>query len=56
VSALQNAQVVPTAVPMAASVAVCAAAALGTNLLTRATRVRPGGYDEADASVIAAEH
>ena len=56
VSALQNAQAVPTAVPMAASIAVCSGVALGINLLTHPALSRPTECDEAEASVIAAEH
>jgi len=55
VSALQNAQKTPTAVPMAGTIALCAALALGINLLTRAARTKPADCDEAEASVIAAE-
>jgi uncharacterized membrane protein len=56
VSAVQNAQVTPTAVPMAATIAVCGSLALCINLLTRSTAVRPSECDEAEGSIIAAEH
>jgi DHA1 family bicyclomycin/chloramphenicol resistance-like MFS transporter len=55
VAALQNAQTVPTAVPMAATIAVCSATALGINLLTHSAPTTPHRSDEAEGSVIAAE-
>jgi DHA1 family bicyclomycin/chloramphenicol resistance-like MFS transporter len=55
VAALQNAQAVPTAVPMAATIAACSAAALGINLLTHPGPTMPNACDEAEGSVIAAE-
>jgi len=56
VSSLQNAQATPTAVPMAATIAACAATALAINLLTHPAPTAPSPCDEAEASVIAAEH
>lgn len=56
VSALQNAQTTPTAVPMAASIAVCSAAALGINLLTHPAPTTPDPSDEAEGCLITAEH
>lgn len=56
VSALQNAQTTPTAVPMAGSIAVCACLALGLNLLTHPRATRPNASDEAEGSLIAAEY
>lgn len=55
VSALQNAQATPTAMPMAASVAFCGAAALVLNLLAKPDRTAADPCDEAEGSVIAAE-
>ena len=37
VSAIQNAQVIPTAVPISATIALCSGAALWLNLLTHST-------------------
>ena len=55
VSSWQNAQTTPTPGPMAATIAACAVAALGINLLTRSTRViDPTG--EAERALIVAEH
>jgi DHA1 family bicyclomycin/chloramphenicol resistance-like MFS transporter len=56
VSALQNAQIVPTAVPMAATIAICSGAALCLNLLTHSTSKTAAASDEAEASLIAAEY
>lgn len=56
VSALQNAQTTATAVPMAATIALCSAAALGLNLLTHPASTTPCASDEAEGSLIAAEH
>ena len=56
VSALQNAQITPTAVPMAATIAICSAAALSLNLLTHPAPTKPDACDEAEGSLIAAEY
>ena len=56
VSALQNAQTTPTAVPMAGCIAVCAVGALGLNLLTHSAATPPDPSAEAEGSLIAAEH
>ena len=55
VSALQNAQTIPTAVPMAATIAICATAALGINLCTKSAVTKPEACDEAEASVMVGE-
>lgn len=56
VSGLQDAQAVPTAIPMAATIAICGAVALGLNFLTHSapTPLDPSG--EAEGSLIAAEY
>jgi DHA1 family bicyclomycin/chloramphenicol resistance-like MFS transporter len=55
VSSLQNAQKVPTALPMAAAIAICSTAALIINLCTRSAPIKPEAIEEAEASVIAGE-
>lgn len=55
VSSLQNAQKVPTALPMAGMIAICSVLALCINFCTKSPTVRPEATDEAEASVIAAE-
>ena len=55
VSSLQNAQTIPTAGPMAASIAVCGVTALSLNLLARPDQTTADPCDEAEASVSAAE-
>jgi ABC-type dipeptide/oligopeptide/nickel transport system permease subunit len=56
VSALQNAQVIPTAVPMAGTIAICSAVALGFNLLTHGVRTPVDPVEEAEGSLISAEY
>lgn len=56
VSAIQNAQIIPTSVPMGATIAVCSASALCINLLTHAAATKPDASDEAEASIITAEY
>lgn len=56
VSGLQNAQVTPTPVPMAATIAICGTAALGLNLLTHAAPMKPDASDEAEATVMTSEY
>jgi DHA1 family bicyclomycin/chloramphenicol resistance-like MFS transporter len=56
VSAIQNAQAIPTTLPMAATIALCGATALGLNLLTHTPCTTPGPCEEAEATVIAGEH
>ncbi len=55
VSSLQNAQTVPTAGPMAGSIALCGATALALNLLSHPACPTVDPCDEAEGSVIAAE-
>lgn len=55
VSALQDAQKIPTPVPMAASIAVCTAIALVLNLLTHPAPTTPHASDEAEGSLMAIE-
>jgi DHA1 family bicyclomycin/chloramphenicol resistance-like MFS transporter len=56
VSALQSAQIIPTSIPMAATIAICSVIALGINLFTHSAATKPDPSDEAEGSVIAAEH
>ena len=56
VSALQDAQHVATAVPMAGSIALCSVAALGLNLIAHPVVRSAEPSDEAEGSVIVAEH
>jgi DHA1 family bicyclomycin/chloramphenicol resistance-like MFS transporter len=55
VTSLQNAQITPTAGPMAAAIALCGSTALVLNLLTHSARTTANPCDEAEASVITAE-
>jgi DHA1 family bicyclomycin/chloramphenicol resistance-like MFS transporter len=55
VSALQNAQVIPTSVPMAATIAACSITALTMNLLTRPRSTSPHPSEEAEACLLAAD-
>jgi DHA1 family bicyclomycin/chloramphenicol resistance-like MFS transporter len=56
VSALQDAQSKPTALPMAGAIALCAVLALGLNLLTHPAPTPPDASGEAEGSLIAAEY
>jgi DHA1 family bicyclomycin/chloramphenicol resistance-like MFS transporter len=56
VSAWQSAQAIPTAIPMAATIAICGAVALCINLFTHSAPTKPDPSDEAEGSVLAAEH
>jgi DHA1 family bicyclomycin/chloramphenicol resistance-like MFS transporter len=56
VSAIQNAQTIPTAIPMAATIAICSSIALILNLLTHSVSKTADASDEAEASLIAAEY
>jgi DHA1 family bicyclomycin/chloramphenicol resistance-like MFS transporter len=56
VERLQHAQITPTPVPMAATIAACSATALCVNLLTRPARLKASACDEAEAAVVAGEH
>lgn len=56
VSALQDAQSKPTAIPMAGSIALCSVAALILNLLTHPAATRPDPAGEAEGSLISAEY
>jgi DHA1 family bicyclomycin/chloramphenicol resistance-like MFS transporter len=56
VSGLQNAQVVPTPVPMAATIAICGSSALILNLLTHPGPTKPDPSDEAEACVMTTEY
>ncbi|MDB5326836.1 MAG: Bcr/CflA family drug resistance efflux transporter, partial [Phycisphaerales bacterium] len=56
VSSLQNAQTIPTALPMAGSIAVCSALALGINLMTHSGPTPADPCEEAEGSLLAAEH
>jgi hypothetical protein len=55
VSAIQNAQIVHTALPMAATIAICATAALIINFCTKSAATTPAATEEAEASVIVGE-
>jgi DHA1 family bicyclomycin/chloramphenicol resistance-like MFS transporter len=56
VSAWQGAQTSPTPIPMAATIAICMAAALVINLCTHTGPTHPEPSDEAEGSVMVAEH
>jgi DHA1 family bicyclomycin/chloramphenicol resistance-like MFS transporter len=56
VAHLQNAQLTPTPVPMAATIALCSATAFAINRLTHPALTTPNPSDEAEASILAAEH
>lgn len=56
VSALQNAQIIPTSVPMAGTIAICSTIALGFNLLSHPNRTPADAVDEAEGSLISAEY
>jgi DHA1 family bicyclomycin/chloramphenicol resistance-like MFS transporter len=55
VSALQNAQLIPTSVPMAGTIAVCSITALSMNLLTHPRCAKADPCDEAEASLLTAD-
>lgn len=56
VSAWQNAQSIPTPVPMAGTIALCMILALLCNLATHPGPERPTACEEAEAAVMAGEH
>lgn len=56
VSSIQNAQTTPTALPMAGTIAVCSAMALGINLMTHSRPTPAGPGEEAEGGMLAAEH
>lgn len=56
VASFQNAQSVPTPIPMAATIALCSAAAFTLNRLTHPAPTTPNPSDEAEGSILTAEH
>ena len=56
VAAMQNAQTIPTSMPMAGTIAICSVIALILNLLTHPGATTPNASDEAEGSLIAAEY
>jgi MFS transporter, DHA1 family, multidrug resistance protein len=55
VSAWQSAQVRPTAIPMAGTIAICTILALAMNFMSHASVTTPEASDEAEGSALAAE-
>ncbi|HZZ42153.1 MAG TPA: Bcr/CflA family multidrug efflux MFS transporter [Tepidisphaeraceae bacterium] len=56
VVAIQNHQLIPTSLPMSATIAICSTSALCLNLLTHSAPTTPNRSEEAEGSILAAEY